>query len=133
MCSCFLLLSVEIARCDDEGHVPRVIAQEVYELIVASKKVPGVVYAGCGHSYVTDVYAVKKGNSESWTAHGEIMGFEYEAGKEYHILVEEIFYEDHRRGEPVWVECRLLKVLSERPEISSDVPESLIPEGYVGD
>lgn len=125
---CFSLSSC----LDNDENERKIINQQEYELIVASKLVPGTVYGGCSYTYVSDVYVGKKEQSGEWSAFGPIVGFEYEPGNEYRIQVEETTYEDHRMGEPVWTESRLLKVLSKEAKNSVNVPEHLLPKQYYG-
>lgn len=131
--SCLLVLvaSISLPSClDDDKNERKIINQQVYELTIASKLVPGTVYGGCGNTYVSDVYAGKKKQSDEWSAFGPIAEFEYEEENEYRIQVEETTYEDHLMGEPVWTESRLLKVLSKEAKDSEDVPEHLLPKQY---
>lgn len=115
---------------DNDTNERKIINRQEYELTIASRLVPGSVYGGCGNSYVTDVYAGKKEQNCNWSAYWAIGGFEYEFGYEYRIQVEETTYEDHRMGEPVWTESRLLKVLSKEKKNSADMPEHLLPGQY---
>ena len=126
-----LVTSLSLSSClDDEENERKIINQQVYELTIASKLVPGTVYGGCGNTYVSDVYAGKKKQSDEWSAFGPIAEFEYEEGNEYRIQVEETTYEDHLMGEPVWTESRLQKILSKEAKNSVDVPEHLLPQQY---
>lgn len=130
---CLLVFStcLFLSSClDDDENERKIINQEKYELTVASKLVPGAVYGGCGNSYVTDVYAVKKEHASEWSAFGPIEGFEYEVGNEYRIQLEKTTFEDHSMGEPVWSESILQKVLSKEAKNSVGVPEHLLPEQY---
>lgn len=131
--SCLLVVvaSISLSSCqDDDENERKIINQQVYELTIASKVVPGTVYGGCGNSYVSDVYAGKKEESGEWSAFGPIEGFVLKVGNEYRIQVEEITYEDQRMGEPVWTESKLLNILSKEAKNSVDVPEHLLPKQY---
>ena len=131
--SCLLVVvaSISLSSCqEDDENERKIINQQEYELTVASKKVPGTVYGGCGNTYVSDVYAGKKKQSDEWSAFSPIAEFEYEEGNEYRIQVEETTYEDHLMGEPVWTESRLQKILSKEAKNSVDVPEHLLPQQY---
>ena len=126
-----LVTCLSVSSClDDDEDERKIINQQVYELTVASKLVPGTVYGGCGNTYVSDVYAGKKKQSDEWSAFSPIAEFEYEEGNEYRIQVEETTYEDHLMGEPVWTESILQKVLSKEAKNSVDVPEHLLPKQY---
>ena len=126
-----LMTCLSVSSClDDDENERKIINQQEYELTIASKLVPGTVYGGCGNTYVSDVYAGKKGESNEWSAFGNIADFKYELGNEYRIQVEETTYEDHLMGEPVWTESRLQKILSKEAKNSVDVPEHLLPQQY---
>ena len=126
-----LVTCLSVSSClDDDENERKIIKQQEYELTIASKKVPGTVYGGRGNTYISDVCAGKKKQSDKWSAFGPIAEFEYEEGNEYRIQVEETTYEDHLMGEPVWTESRLQKVLSKEVKNSVDVPEHLLPRQY---
>ena len=131
--SYLLVLStcLSLASCqDDDENERRIINQQEYELTIASKRVPGTVYGGCGNTYVWDVLAGKKGSSGEWSAFGDINGFEYVPGYEYRIQLEAITYEDHLMGEPVWTEYKLQKVLYKEAKNTSNLPDHLLPRQY---
>ena len=127
--ACMAIVSLPSCLNDDEDE-RKIINQQEYVLTIASKLVPGTVYGGCGNSYVSDIYAGKKEQSDEWSAFGNIADFKYEPGNEYRIQVEETTYEDHMMGEPVWTESRLLKILSKEAKNSVDLPEHLLPQQY---
>ena len=90
---------------DEEGR--KITDYKEYVLTVASKKVPGVV--SNGHYYLTDVYAVKKDQSNDWVSFGYIMGFDFEEEYEYKIKISETTFLDHSMGDPAWTEHELLE------------------------
>lgn len=114
---------------DDEQEERKVIGYEEYTLIVASKKIPGVV-TSCGCSNLSEVYAVKIENSQEWESYYGIEGFDYENGYEYRIQVSQTTYLDYRRSEPAWSECKLLKILSKEKKDSEGLPENFIPDWF---
>ena len=126
-----LSTGLSLASCQgDDGNERRIINQQEYELTIASKRVPGTVYGGCGNTYVWDVLAGKKGQSGEWLAFGDINGFEYVPGNEYRIQLEATTYEDPLMGEPVWTEYKLQKILSKDAKNTADVPDHLLPKQY---
>lgn len=69
--------------CDSNNDGGRTVTDyKEYVLTVASQKVPGVLWSD-GHDFLSEVYAVKEGQSDEWSACGYIDGFEYEKGYEY--------------------------------------------------
>ncbi len=115
---------------DNEGGIKRTNYEE-YTLTVASKKVPGVLFAS-GSNVLADVYAVKKEPSGEWAAFGEIDGFAFEEGYECRIRISETSYLDDRRGDPAWTEYDLLETISKEQKESEGVPPHFIPEWYTG-
>ena len=96
------------SACNQKEEWPKILSQKEYELTVASQKLPGVV-TSCGNSSKTEVFAVKKANATEWTDLASISDFEYEAGNEYRIRIQETHYLDKRMGEPEWTTYQLLK------------------------
>lgn len=82
----FIVSFLMCACTDDNEEGKKVTDYSEYTLTVASVKLPGVVTPG-GNNMVTDVYAVKKENSNEWEVHGDIAKFEYEEGYEYQIRI----------------------------------------------
>lgn len=67
--------------CDNDDEQGRKITDhKEYILTVASKKVPGIM-TSCGNNYLTDVFAIKKEQSNDWVSFGSIKEFDFE--KEY--------------------------------------------------
>lgn len=114
---------------DEEGR--KITDYKEYVLTVASKKVPGVV--SNGHYYLTDVYAVKKDQSNDWVSFGYIMGFDFEEEYEYKIKISETTFLDHSMGDPAWTEHELLEIISKEKKDSEDLPLHLISESYYKD
>lgn len=114
-------------KSDEEGR--KVTDYKEYILTVASKKVPGVL-ASCGNEHLTDVYAVKKEQSNEWIAFEEIEGFEFEHEYEYQIRISETSYLDYSMGEPAWTEHKLLTVISKVKKDSEGLSLHFIPERY---
>ena len=82
-CLLVVLASISLSSCqDDDENERKIINQQEYVLTVASKRVPGTVYGGCGNTYVSDVYAGKKEQSDEWSAFWNIADFKYESGNE---------------------------------------------------
>ena len=97
--------------CDDNDEEGRKITDyKEFVLTVASKKVPGVLWSD-GRNYLSEVYAVKKEQSDGWSAFGFIGGFEFETGYEYQIKIGETSYLDYAMGDPAWTERDLLEVI----------------------
>ncbi len=117
-----------LTGCTNEDNEGRKITdyREVI-LTVASKKVPGVLD---GYNYVSEVYAVKKGQADRWNTYGHIAGFEYEEGYEYKIKVSETTYLDYSMRDPSWTERDLLGIISKDKKDSDGLPLHLIPEKY---
>ncbi len=118
--------------CDNNNEEGRKITDyKEYVLTVASEKVPGVLWSD-GLDYLSEVYAVKKEQSEEWSAFGAIDGFEFEKGYEYKIRVGETSYLDYSMGQPAWDERELLEVISKDKKNSEGLPLHFIPETYYG-
>ena len=116
--------------CDDSDKEGRKVTDhKEFVLTVASKKVPGVLWAD-GQDYLSEVYAVKKEQSDEWSAFGSIDGFEFEEGYEYRIKIGETSYLDYSMGNPAWTERDLLEVISKNKKDSEDLPIHLIPKSY---
>lgn len=116
--------------CDDNNEEGRKITDyKEYVLTVASKKVPGVLWSD-GLNYLSEVYAVKKEQSNEWSAFGSINGFEFERGYEYQIKIGETCYLDYSMGTPAWTERDLLEVISKSKKDSENLPLHFIPEVY---
>lgn len=124
------LFTFSFISCDNDDEEGRKVTDyKEYNLTVASKKVPGVL-TSCGNEYLTDVYAVKKEQSNEWIAFGEIEGLDFEEGYEYQIRIGETSYLDYSMGEPAWTEHALLSVISKEKKDSKDLPLHFIPERY---
>lgn len=124
------LFTFSFISCDNDDEEGRKVTDyKEYNLTVASKKVPGLL-TSCGNEYLTDVYAVKKEQSNEWIAFGEIKGFEFEDDYEYRIRISETSYLDYSMGEPAWTEHTLLSVISKEKKDSKDFPLHFIPERY---
>ena len=117
------------SACNKEEEWPKILGQEEYELTVASQKLPGVV-TSCGNSSKAEVFAVKEGNDTEWNDLAAISGFDYEAGNEYRIRIQETHYLDERMGEPAWTTYELLKVLSKEKKDSEGLPKDFIPDWF---
>ena len=117
------------ACSDDEEEDRKVTDYKEFVLTVASKKVPGVLWSD-GRNYLSEVYAVKKEQSDGWSAFGFIGGFEFETGYEYQIKIGETSYLDYAMGDPAWTERDLLEVISKDKKDSEDLPIHFIPETY---
>ena len=118
-----------IISCDSNDDGGRTVTDyKEYVLTVASKKVPGVLYDV--HDFLSEVYAVKKEQSDEWSAFGSIDGFEFETGYEYQIKIGETSYLDYAMGDPAWTERDLLEVISKNKKDSEDLPKHFIPETY---
>lgn len=116
-----------LTGCSSEDSEGRKITdyREVI-LTVASNKVPGLLQDG--HSLISDVYAVKKGQADKWETYGYIAGFEYEKGYEYKIRVSETTYLDYSMGDPAWTERNMLGIISKDKKDSDGMPLHLIPK-----
>lgn len=70
------LFVVSFISCDNDDEQGRKITDyKEYILTIASKKVPGVM-SSCGNNYLTDVYAVKKEQSnDEGTEKGILLRF----------------------------------------------------------
>lgn len=55
------LMAALISCMNEEQDGEKIEGYKEYTMSVASQKLPGVVYTGCGSSSLGDVYAVKKG------------------------------------------------------------------------
>ena len=116
--------------CDNTNVEGRKITDyNEYVLTVASEKVPGVLWSD-GLDYLSEVYAVKKGQSDEWEAFGSIVGFEFEKGYEYQIKISETSYLDYSMGTPAWTERELLEVISKDKKDSENLPLHFIPEAF---
>lgn len=130
--------SLEDLEAQGERAMPRKPANEslvktfkrCHDYIYGNEdKLEGVV-TSCGNSTKGKVLAVKKHGSTTWEAWSGIAGFDYVDGYEYHLKINETNYLDHRMGEPVWTEHKLLDVLSKEKKETEGLPEDLIPEWY---
>lgn len=129
-----LLMSVftviGLTSCTDDNEEGRKITDyKEYTLTVASVKLPGIVTSS-GGNVLTDVYAVKKDNSNEWEAHGDIAKFEYEESYEYKIRIRETSYLDYSMGDPAWTEYELMEVISRERKDSEYLPPHFIPNWY---
>ena len=124
------LCTFSFISCDDNNEEGRKItAYKESVLTVASEKVPGVLWSD-GFDYLSEVYAVKKEQSEEWSAFGPIDGFEFERGYEYQIRIGETSYQDYSMGTPAWTERELLEVISKDKKDSDNLPLHFIPEAF---
>lgn len=127
------LFVVSFISCDNDDEQGRKITDyKEYILTIASKKVPGVM-SSCGNNYLTDVYAVKKEQSNDWVPFGGIKGFDFEKEYEYKIKISETTFLDYSMGEPAWTEYELLETISKEKKVSEDLPLHFIPEWYYED
>lgn len=127
------LCTFSFISCDKENEEGRKVTDyKEYILTIASKKVPGVL-TSAGYSYLTDVYAVKKDQSNDWVSFSNINGFDFEKGYEYKIKITETCFLDYSMGEPAWAEYELLEVISKEKKESEDLPLHFIPEWYYKD
>lgn len=93
------LFVVSFISCDNDDEQGRKITDyKEYILTIASKKVPGVM-SSCGNNYLTDVYAVKKEQSNDWVPFGSIKGFDFEKEYEYKIKISETTFLDYSMGD----------------------------------
>lgn len=127
------LMTTLISCMNEEQAGKKIQGYKEYTMSVASRKLPGVVYVGCGSSSLGDVYAVKKKDSREWESFGYIQGFDYENGYEYTIQISETNYLDYMRGEPAWTEYELLEVISKEKKDSEGLPEHFIPEWFTNE
>lgn len=127
-----LLCAICLTSClhdeNDEGE--KVTGYQEYELTVASKRVLGIMDAGCGSSYIRKLYAVRKEGAQEWQSFHSIQDFDYEEGYEYRIRISETSYLDYRRGEPSWTEYKLLEIISKTERESEGLPDDLLPDDY---
>lgn len=124
-----MLFVTVLIGCSKEPEGESVLSYQEYSMIVASKKVQGVV--GIGTNMLSDVFAIKTENKNTWSPFdGFIKGFDYEAGYEYVLEISETVFLDYRRGDPAWSEYQLVKIISKTKKESENVPEDLIPEWY---
>lgn len=117
---------ISCSNDDEEGR--KVTDYKELVLTVASKKIPGIIMEG--NSVVSELYAVKKEQTDEWIAYGSIAGFEYEKGYEYKIKVSETTYLDYAMGAPAWTERDLLEVISKVQKDSEGLPLHFIPDAY---
>lgn len=128
-----LLCAFGIMSCSKGSKDGRKITdRKEYNLTVASKMLPGVLFS-CGSNYLTDVYAVKVGDSDKWSQFGPISGFDYTEGYEYEIKIRETSYLDYRMGEPAWTEYDLIKVISKEKKDSEGLPADFVPDWFIGE
>lgn len=112
---------------DKEGK--KVTNYEEYTLVVASQKLPGLVFS-CGTSVEADIYPVKNTNDTKWETLSYIDGFEYEPGYEYIVKISKTSYLDWRMGSPSWTEYELLEIVSKEKKDSENLPEHFIPDWW---
>ena len=130
----FLFTFIFISCLKEEGEEEsrKVNDYKEYVLTVASEKVPGVLISE-GYNFISDVYAVKKEQSDEWTTFGYIGEFEFEKGYEYKIKISETSYLDYSMGQPAWTERELLEVISKDKKVSEGLPKHFIPETFYKD
>ncbi|WP_299229592.1 DUF4377 domain-containing protein [uncultured Bacteroides sp.] len=119
--------SIFISCQKEEGR--KITGYEEYTITVASKKVPGLLFAS-GDNHISEVYAVMKEHSAKWEQLGNIQGFEYEPGYEYTMRISETSYLDRSMGDPAWTEYELLKLISKEEKTSDEVPDNFIPDWF---
>lgn len=126
-----LLCMIGFLSClnEDNQEGRKVTGYEEYTVTVASTKLQGVL-SSCGSSFLSDVYAVKKEDSQEWEQLSGVQDFDYEVGYEYKILISETNFLDYNMGEPAWTEYKLLKVLSKEKKDSEELPENFIPDWF---
>lgn len=126
-----LLCMIGFLSClnEDNQEGRKVTGYEEYTVTVASTKLQGVL-SSCGSSFLSDVYAVKKEDSQEWEQLSGVQDFDYEVGYEYKILISETNFLDYNMGEPAWTEYKLLKVLSKEKKDSEELPENFIPNWF---
>lgn len=83
-----------------------------------------------GNNFISDVYAVKKEQSNEWIIFGYIEEFEFEKGYEYKIKISETSYLDYSMEQPAWTERKLLEVISKDKKDSENLPLHFIPKSY---
>ncbi len=125
----FIVCLLMTACSDDNEEGRKITGYKEYTLSIASVKLPGVATSS-GSNVFTEVYAVKKENSNDWEAHGNIAKFEYEEGYEYQIRISETNYLDYSMGDPAWTEYELLEILSKERKASENLPPHFIPNWY---
>lgn len=126
----FFFCAFCFVSCDNNDDGGRTVTDyKEYVLTVASQKVPGVLWSD-GHDFLSEVYAVKEGQSDGWSACGSIDGFEYEKGYEYRIKISETSYLDYAMGDPAWTERDLIEVISKDKKDSENLPSHFIPATY---
>ncbi|MGL4852454.1 MAG: DUF4377 domain-containing protein [Phocaeicola sp.] len=127
---CLLLLTTLVGCSLKNKEQERTVTDYLeYEIVVASKKVPGLV--GSGMYAVADLYAVKIADAQEWTPFtASLPDFEYEEGFEYRLKVSQTNYLDYRMGDPAWSEYALLEVLSKEEHASQGLPGDFIPTWY---
>ena len=118
-----------LASCQKEEEGRKITGYEEYTIIVASEKVPGLLFSS-GNNHLSEVYAVMKEHSAGWEQLGSIKGFEYEPGYEYTLRISETNYLDHSMGDPAWTEYEQLELISKEEKTSNDVPDNFIPEWF---
>lgn len=126
-----LLCMIGFLSClnEDNQEGRKVTGYEEYTVTVASTKLQGVL-SSCGSSFLSDVYAVKKEDSQEWEQLSGVQDFDYEVGYEYKILISETNFLDYNMGEPAWTEYKLLKVLSKEKKDSEELPDNFIPDWF---
>ena len=125
-----MLAVVGLTACSNDDEESRKVTDyKEYVLTVASEKIPGVLWSD-GFNYLSEVYAVKKEQSDEWSAFGSITGFEFEKGYEYQIKISETSYLDYSMGTPAWTDRELLEVISKDKKDSENLPLHLIPKAY---
>lgn len=126
-----LLCMIGFVSClnEDNQEGRKVTGYEEYTVTVASTKLQGVL-SSCGSSFLSDVYAVKKEDSQEWEQLSGVQDFDYEVGYEYKILISETNFLDYNMGEPAWTEYKLLKVLSKEKKDSEELPDNFIPDWF---
>lgn len=116
----FGLLGCEEEFLDENGG--KILWQKECELIVASTKVPGVVSSD-GFNHFWEVYAAKRDGSQEWESFSYLSDFEYEAGYEYKLLVEETAYRVDTHSD---IGYKVVKVLSKEKKDSEGVPNNFV-------
>lgn len=128
------LCTFSFMSCDNDDEKGRKITDyKEYVLTIASKKIPGTLWSADGSNYLSDVYAVKKEQSDKWESLGAIDGFEFEKGYEYKIKMSETNYQDDSMGESTWTEYKLLEIISKEKKDSEELPMHFISEAYYKD
>lgn len=106
----------------------QIIGYKEYSMIVASKKLQGVV--GVGSYFLSEVYAVNVLPAQKWQPLVALQDFDYEKGFEYVVKISETNYLDYRRGDPAWSVYKLLEVISKDKKDSEGLPEHFIPDWH---